>query len=218
MLCFNFLKCCKGDTGVDLDHLPSARAIELKKPSTKRVTLCSPMSTRPIPELEVSPSSSTSLAMFDFEAMISVPCGTNSFTDQDNFEDVDLSSSVTFSTPPIQARKFLSSPFEDHYEVGYNQAITCTNYSNDGGDSFASSPCSTAPSALFEQPSRINSYDTCPSPFSDEHEVENDVEYAPTSPASNSEYTQRAMEYQRGESLFLSMHFETYEHSLLTTA
>lgn len=203
MLFFDLLKCCKGDGGVNHDHLPPARAIELKKPNTKRITSCLPISSRPIPELDISPSSSTSLAMFDHESMISVPCGINSFTDQGKFEDVDLSSPVVFSTPLTQARKALSSPFNDHCEVGYTLAITSINCSTDdeAGDSFASSPCSTAPSILFEQGSRVSSYDTCPSPFSDEYEVDCDVEYAPTTPFSNNEYAQRAMEYQRGESL-----------------
>lgn len=158
--------------------------------------------------------------MFDFEAMISVPCGINSFTGQGNFEDVDLLTPVVFSAPPAQAREALSSPFEDHYEVGYTLAIaSITSFTDDKDeDSYASSPCSTAPSILFEQGSHASSYDTCPSPFGDEHEVEYDVQYAPTTPSSNNEYTQRAMEYQRGESLVFSMLLEIHEHQLLTTA
>ncbi|KAG9662305.1 hypothetical protein KCU64_g2035, partial [Aureobasidium melanogenum] len=80
MRCFNLLKCCKADTAGDLDCLPPARAIELKKTSPKRVNSFLPTSTRPIPELDVSPSSSTSMAMFDFEAMISIPPRINTHT------------------------------------------------------------------------------------------------------------------------------------------
>ncbi|KAG9604858.1 hypothetical protein KCU77_g1169, partial [Aureobasidium melanogenum] len=197
MRCFNLLKCCKSDTAGDLDCLPPARAIELKKLSAKRVNSFLPTSTRPISELDVSPSSSTSLAMFDYEAMISIPPRTNSFTTQGNFEDVDLSSPTIFSSPPSQARKVLSSPFGDRYKVAYTLAIDGTSSSDDYESSYTSTRCSTEPSVLFEEPSRVSSFDTCPSPFDDEHEVEQDIEYAPTAPSPNNEYTQRAMEYRR---------------------
>ncbi|KAG9568655.1 hypothetical protein KCU71_g2966, partial [Aureobasidium melanogenum] len=197
MRCFNLFKCCKSDTAGDLDCLPPACAIELKKPSAKRVNSFLPTSTRPIPELDVSPSSSTSLAMFDFQAVASVPSHINSFTAEGNFEDVDLSSPTIFSSPPSQARKILSSPFEDRYEVGYTLAIDGTSSSDDNESSYTSSSYTTEPSVLFEEPSRVSSFGTCPSPFDDEHEVEQDVEYAPTAPLPSNEYTQRAMEYQR---------------------
>ncbi|KAH0374113.1 hypothetical protein KCU65_g391, partial [Aureobasidium melanogenum] len=197
MFFFKLLKCCKGDTAADLDCLPPARAIELQKPSTKKVNSFLPTSTRPIPELDVSPSSSTSVAMFNFEAVISVPPRNNSFTEQGNFEDVDLSSPTIFSSPPSRARKTLSSPFEDHYEVGYSLAVDDTFSSDDNESSSASSSYSTEPSVLFEQADRTSSFSTCPSPFGDEHEVEQDIEYAPTTVSPNNEYAQRAMEYQR---------------------
>ncbi|CAD0090200.1 unnamed protein product [Aureobasidium mustum] len=217
MRCFNLFKCCKGDTGVDLDYLPPARAIELKKTGTKRVNSFLPISTKPIPELDVSPSSSTSLAMFDFEAITSVPFGINSFTAQGNFEDVDLSSPINFCSPPAQARKALSSPFEDRYEIDRTLAID-GNPSDDEEGSYSSSPCSTEPSVLFDQSSRVNSYNTCPSPFGDEHEFDYDVEYAPTTHPSKSEYTERALEYQRGKSFVSSLLSETHEQPLLTSA
>ncbi|KAG9697818.1 hypothetical protein KCU95_g3336, partial [Aureobasidium melanogenum] len=197
MFSFNLFKCCKGDTAGDLDCLPPARAIELQKPSPKKVNSFLPTSVRSIPELHVSPSSSTSVAMFDFEAMTSVPPRTNTFTVQGNFEDVDLSSPTIFSSPPSQARKLPSSPFEDQYEVGYSLAIDDASSPDDNESSYPSSPCSTVPSVLFEQADRTSSFSTCPSPFGDEHEVEQDIEYAPTTPSSINEYTRRAMEYQR---------------------
>lgn len=217
MRCFNLFKCCKGGTGVDLDYLPPARAIELKKTGTKRINSFLPISSKPIPELDVSPSSSTSLAMFDFAAITSVPFGINSFTAQGNFEDVDLSSPINFCSPPAQARKALSSPFEDHYEIDRTLAIN-GNPSGDEEGSYSSSPCSTEPSVLFDQSSRVNSWNTCPSPFGDEHEFDYDVEYAPTTHPSKSEYTERALEYQRGKFLVSSLLSETHEQPLLTTA
>ncbi|KAG9945974.1 hypothetical protein KCU85_g6875, partial [Aureobasidium melanogenum] len=197
MFSSNLFKCCKGDTAGDLDCLPPARAIELQKPSPKKVNSFLPTSVRSIPELDVSPSSSTSVAMFDFEAMTSVPPRTNTFTVQGNFVDVDLSSPTIFSSPPSQARKLPASPFEDQYEVGYSLAIDDASSSDDNESSYPSSPCSTAPSVLFEQADRTSSFSTCPSPFGDEHEVEQDIEYAPTTVSPNNEYAQRAMEYQR---------------------
>jgi hypothetical protein len=156
--------------------------------------------------------------MFDFQAMASVPSQINSFTAQGNFEDVDFSSPTIFSSPPSQARKLLSSPFEDRYEVGYTLTIDGTSSSDDDESSYTSSSYTTDPSVLFEEPSRVSSFGTCPSPFDDEHEVEQEVEYAPTAPLPSNEYTQRAMEYQRGELLISSMLCETHEHHLLTTA
>ncbi|KAH0344120.1 hypothetical protein KCU83_g8494, partial [Aureobasidium melanogenum] len=194
---FNLLRCRKSDTAGDFDCLPPARAIELKKPSPKRRNSFLPTSTRPIPELDVSPTSSTFMAMFDYAAMISVPPHTNSFTPQGKFEDIDLSSPTIFSPPPSQARKILSSPFEDHYGIGYSLAIDGASSSDDDESSYIFSRCSTEPSVLFEEPSRVSSFGTCSSPFDDEHEVEQDIEYAPTTPSPNNEYTQRAMEYQR---------------------
>ncbi|KAG9605387.1 hypothetical protein KCU77_g759, partial [Aureobasidium melanogenum] len=194
---FNLLKCCKDEAAGGFDCLPPARVIELKKPSPKRHNSFLPTSTRPIPELDVSPTSSTSMAMFDYEAMTSVPPRINSFTTQGNFEDVDLSSPAIFSSPPSQARKILSSPFEDHYEVGYTLAIDGTSSSEDDESSYTSSRCSTEPSVLFEEPGHVSSLGTCSSPFDDEHEVEQDIEYAPTTSSPNNEYTQRAMVYQR---------------------
>lgn len=208
----NLLKCCKSGTAVDLDYLRPARAIELKKPSRKRINSLLPTSIRPIPELDVSPSSSTSQAMFDFEAVISVPPHFNSFIAQANFEDVNLSSPTVFSSRPSQSRKLLSSPFEDQYEVSYTLAIDGTSSSEGDESSCTSSRCSTTPSVLFEQPDRTSSFSTCSSPFGDEHEVEREIDYAPTTASSNNEYTQRAMEYQRGESLASSILFETRGH------
>lgn len=218
MFSSNLFKCCKGDTAGDLDCLPPARAIELQKPSPKKVNSFLPTSVRSIPELDVSPSSSTSVAMFDFEAMTSVPPRTNTFTVQGNFVDVDLSSPTIFSSPPSQARKLPASPFEDQYEVGYSLAIDDASSSDDNESSYPSSPCSTAPSVLFEQADRTSSFSTCPSPFGDEHEVEQDIEYAPTTVSPNNEYAQRAMEYQRGESLASLTPVETHGKQLLTTA
>ncbi|KAK6001269.1 hypothetical protein QM012_002600 [Aureobasidium pullulans] len=194
---FNFFKCCKGSNDGDLDHLPPARPIELKNTSTKLVTTRLPTSTRAIPELDISPSSSTALAMFGSEAKISVSSCVNTFTSQGEFEDVDLSSHTIFSSPPAVASKVLASPFDDHYEVDYTLANAVPTTNGDEEGSYASSPCSSAPSAIFEQHSRISSFGTCPSPFDDEYEVEQNVEYAPTTPSSSNDYTERAMEYQR---------------------
>jgi hypothetical protein len=124
---------------------------------------------------------------------------TNSFTTHDTFEDVDLASPTMFANPP-KGRKTKASPFDDEHEV--ESALTITGHLNNGEElSHTSSVCSTAPLVPTKQ-SRPATPPGTPTSLDDGHTdvSETAVEYAPTTAPSGNEYTERAMEYQRGES------------------
>ena len=192
-------KCCFHGAAVESDVLPLVRVVSLD-PMPKSVTSHLPTSPRPIPQMEVSVSSSTSLAMFEHESIISIGSPHNSFTSNDTFEDVDLSTPIKFSNPP-KARKMVVSPFDDHHEVNNAENISGT-LNNENKVSQASSNGSNTPLISPKQSISATSLDICTSPFEDNKRVESEAEpeYAPTTPCSGSDYTERAMEYQRGKS------------------
>jgi hypothetical protein len=195
-------KCCKGSKGskritaVELDELPPARLVSVET-IPLRVTSYLPISPRPIPKLDVSASSSTSVAMFEHLSTTSMNTLTNSFTTHDTFVDGDLASPTVFPDPPKQ-RKTSPSPFDDQHEVNNTLAASSSLSKNtdDDKDFHASSSGSAAPLALSKQSGRVTSR------FGDEHglESEPEIEYAPTTPSPIYHYTERAMEYQRGKS------------------
>lgn len=199
----------------DPEVLPLVRIVSLNiMPQT--VTAHLPITTKPIPQLEVSVSSSTAVAMFEHECTLSMRSPHNSFTSNDTFEDVDLSTPTKFAVPP-KVRKAMASPFDDQHEI--DSTLVVSGSPNKGKEvSNACAPFSKSAIAIGKQPVRVAS------PFDDGHEVEPEtaVEYAPTTSYSGNEYTERALEYQRGESplpLSLSpkpMHGHTdFSHSLL---
>lgn len=193
MFTFKIFKCCMRGEEADPEVLPLVRIVSLNiMPQT--VTAHLPITTKPIPQLEVSVSSSTAVAMFEHECTLSMRSPHNSFTSNDTFEDVDLSTPTKFAVPP-KVRKAMTSPFDDQHEA--DSALITSGSPNKGKEvSDANSPCFKSTIALGKQPVRVAS------PFDDGHEVESEsaVEYAPTTPASGNEYTERALEYQRGES------------------
>ncbi|CAD0094224.1 unnamed protein product, partial [Aureobasidium vineae] len=191
-------KCCKIAGAAHSDETPAIRLITINKPVTKNAVSILPTPTKPIPQLDVSPSSSTSVAMLDHASISSINSPVNSFTINDDYENVDLASSIVFSTPPRKVRKALVSPFDDQHEVGYALAVTGSSFDNEDDFFYASSPCSTTPSVLFEQSSRINSFNTVASSVDSEVGDQYHVIYAPTTAAHEDEADQRAMEHQRG--------------------
>jgi hypothetical protein len=203
----SLLKCCKGSKGtkrsaaVELDNLLPSRLVSLEM-MPMRVTSYLPTSPRPIPQLDVSASSSTSIAMFEHLSTTSMNTLANSFTIHDTFEDVDLATPTVFAEPPKQRKTINASPFDDQHEVDNALVVVASLSKNtdDGKGSHASSSGSAVPLVFSKQSSRVTS------PFGDEHglDLELEVEYAPTTPSSVYDYTERAMEYQRGKS-YLSL-------------
>jgi hypothetical protein len=201
---FSFiLKCCKGSKGskgsaaVELDELPPVRLVSVE-PMPLRITSVLPTSPRPIPQLDVSASSSTSVAMSDHMSTTSMKTLTNSFTTHDTFEDVDLATPTVFADPPKQRKTTNASPFDDQHEAD-NALVIAASLFNEDKNSYPSCASDT-PFVSSKQSGRVTS------PFGDEHglESEAEMEYAPTTPSSIHDYTERAMEYQRGKS-YLSL-------------
>jgi hypothetical protein len=193
------LQCCKpsksskGSAAVELDELPPVRFISLEN-MPMRITSFLPTSPRPIPQLDVSASSSTSVAMFDHLSTTSMNTLANSFTIHDSFEDVDLATPTVFADPPKQRKTINTCPFDDQLEVNNNLAIS-SSLSNDDKGSYPSCTSDT-PFVSSKQSDRVTS------PFDDEHglESESEIEYAPNTPSSIHDDTERALEYQRGKS------------------
>lgn len=193
MSIFDILKCCMRGEVEDCEVLPLVRVVSLNI-MPKSITSHLPILTKPVPQLHVSVSSSTAVALFDHESNVSMRSPHNSYTSNDTFEDVDLSTPTKFATPP-KVRKAIASLFDDQHEA--DSASVVSGSLNKGKEvSDASSPCPKSATALGKQPVHVAS------PFDDGHEVELEsaVEYAPTTSYSGNEYTERAMEYQRGES------------------
>jgi hypothetical protein len=187
---FSFiLKCYKSHAAAaELDELPPARplSIEMMLLST---TSYLPITPKPIPQLEVSISSSTSYAMFEHISTARMKLSTNSFISNDAFEDVDLATPTNFAEPHKQLKSTTASPFDEQHEVD-NALVVSSSLSHimdDDNDLHAAS---------CKQLGRVAS------PFGDEHGLESEpsVEYAPTTHSSVHDYTERAMEYQRGMS------------------
>jgi hypothetical protein len=191
-------KCFKRDNGAISDDLPAPRAVSLEL-MPLRVNCHLPTTPKPIPELDVSVSTSTSLAMFEHMSVTSMKSPANSFTTNDTFEDVDLSTPTNFAEPP-KGRNTKASPFGDEHEVD-SALIMKGHLNNDDEVSHTSSVCSTAP-LVFTKQSRPVTPPGTPTSLDDGHEVVSEpaVEYAPTTAASGNDYTERAMEYQRGKS------------------
>lgn len=206
MFIFNFLKGCFGGEDNDIEYLPLARTA-MPKPMPMNVTSYLPISARPIPEVDVSASSSTAIAMFEHEAIASMGSPHNSFTSNDTFEDVDLSTPVKFATPP-KVLKIVTCPFNDQHEIN-NILVVSGPLHNGVKVSHMSSTCSSTPPTDYKQPARVAP------PFDDEHEVESEpeVEYAPTTPSPGSDYAERALEYQRGKFLSISVSSSMNEHA-----
>jgi hypothetical protein len=201
MFTFKIFKCCMRREEADPEVLPLVRIVSLNI-MPMNITSHLPVTAKPIPQLEVSVSSSTAVAMFEHESTISMRSPHDSYTSNDTFEDVDLSTPTKFATPP-KVRKAMSSPVDDQHEA--NSSLIVSGSLNKGKEvSDASTPCSMSSIARGKQPIRVAS------PFDDGHEVESEsaIEYAPTTPASENDYTERALEYQRGESFPLSSLFE----------
>lgn len=212
MSIFKFLKrCFRGDEH-DSELLPLARMAN-PKPMPMSITSHLPISAKPIPHIDVSASSSTSAAMFEHEAIVSISSPHNSFTSNDTFEDVDLSTPTKFATPP-KARKLGSSPFDDQHEVDSTLVISVSikNGNHDNKVPNASYRSLNTLLVPAKQSTPVAGSDICTSPFDDKHEVESEikVEYAPTTPSSVSDYAERAMEYQRGKLSSSSLLCEIY--------
>ncbi|CAD0112303.1 unnamed protein product [Aureobasidium uvarum] len=198
MSIFKFLVCCKIAGAANSDDTPAIRLITIKKLVTKKAVSSIPTSTKPIPQ---------SVAMLD-HASISIYCPIDSFTINDNFEKVNLASPIVFSAPPRKARKALASPSDDQHEARYALAVAGSSFDNENDLSYASSPCSTTPSVLFEQSSRINSFNTVASSVNNEDDEQHNIVYAPTTVAPEDEAAQRAMEHQRGNVEYQNLHRE----------
>ena len=223
MAIFKFIKHCFCDEDNDSETFPLVR-IAMSKRMPMDITSYLPISPRPIPQLDVTVSSSTSIAMFEHESIASMGSRHNSFTSNGTFDDVDLSTPTKFAQPP-KARKVITSPFSDQHEI---QTTLFTpdsthNINKNGDEVFNASICSS--NALLVSGKQLTppaSSDVDTSPFDDEHGVESEleVEYAPTTPSSEDYDTERAMEYQRGKSpsppsLFESMYSHAdFNHSL----
>jgi hypothetical protein len=190
-------KCFKRDAGVVADNPPAARAVNVEL-MPLRVACHLPTTPKPIPELDVSVSTSTSLAMFEHMSVTSMKSTTNSFTTHDTFEDVDLASPTMFADPP-KGRNTKASPFGDEHQVD-SALIIKGHLNNDDEVSHTSSVCSTAPLVFTKQYRPVTPPGTRTS-LDDGHKdvSEPAVGYAPTTAASDNEYTERAMEYQRGK-------------------
>jgi hypothetical protein len=192
------LQCCKGSkrskrsAAVEFNDLPPVRLISFET-MPLRITSFLPTSPRPVPQLNVSASSSTSVAMFDHMSNTSMKTLTNSFTTHDTFEDVDLATPTVFADPPKQRKTINASLFDDQHEVDNNLAVS-SSLNNDDKGSYPSRTSDT-PFVLAKQSAWVAF------PFGDEHglESEPEVEYAPATPSSVHDYTERAMEYQRGK-------------------
>jgi hypothetical protein len=207
---------CFGCFGAAFDSEPEEMVEEVEMVPVRRARMVYiktvrthlPIKPQLVPTLDVSVSSSTSTAMFDSARISAVAESsplTNPFTSPfgDEFEDVDLSDPITFSAPPKEALKASPaskqsvqvdfaleprvSPFDDQFE------------SDDAADS-------DDDKTLCDHNVEADAdYELCSSPFSDQCSVESqpEVVYAPTSSYPADEYTQRAMEYQRGKSTLL---------------
>lgn len=201
MTIFNFIKSCFCEEDNDPETLPLVR-IAMPKCKPMNITSYLPISARPIPQLDVTISSSTSIAMFEHESIASMGSRHNSFTSNGTFDDVDLSTPTKFAQPP-KARKVITSPFSDQHEIENTLFApdSTHNINYNGKEVSNASICSS--NALFipgKQLIPTASSDVGASPFDDEHGAEPEVEFAPTSPSSEDYDTERAMEYQRGKS------------------
>lgn len=201
MAIFKILKrCFCEEDNDDCVTLPLVH-IAMPKPMPMNVISYLPISARPIPQLDVSVSSSTAIAMFEHESIASMDSRHNSFTSSGTFDDVDLSTPTKFTQPP-KARKVISCPFSDEHEISNTLSApdSTHNTSNYGDEVFNASICgSNALLVPGKQLVPASSSDVCTSPFDDEHEAQSEVEFAPTTPSSEDYDTERAMEYQRGK-------------------
>jgi len=215
MTIFKFIKHCFCEEDNDPETLPLVR-IAMPKRMPMNITSYLPISARPIPQLDVTVSSSTSIAMFEHESIASMGSRHNSFTSNGTFDDVDLSTLTKFAQPP-KARKFISSPFSDEHEIpNTHSAPDSTHNISNSGDkvSNASHHASDALLALGKQLTPPASSDVGATPFDDDHEAESEVEFAPTTPSFEDYDTERAMEYQRGKSPSPTSLFESmYSHA-----
>jgi hypothetical protein len=192
-------KCFKCGTGAVNDDLPAPRAVSVELMPI-RVPCHLPTTPKPIPELDVSVSTSTSIAMFEHKSVTSMNTLTNSFTTHDTFEDVDLATPTNFAEPP-KGRKTKASPFGDEHEVSNSMDISDAIPNNDDQATHASSVYSTTPLVLTNQSRPITPPGT-PISMDNGPEVVSEpvTEYAPTTASTGNDYTERAMEYQRGKS------------------
>jgi len=215
MTIFNFIKHCFCDEDNDSETFPLVR-IAMPKRMPMNVISYLPISPKPIPQLDVSVSSSTSIAMFEHESIASMGSRHNSFTSNGTFDDVDLSTPTKFDQPP-KARKVITSPFSDQHEIQTTLFApdSTHNISNSGYEvSNASHRASDALLVPAKQLKLTASSDVGASPFDDEHEAESEVEYASTTPSSEDYDTERATEYQRGKSPSPPSLFESmYSHA-----
>jgi hypothetical protein len=126
MFFFKIFKCCLRGDANDSEVLPLVR-IASPQPMPMGATSHLPVSSRPIPQLDVSVSSSTSVAMFEHESIGSMRSSHNSFTSNDTFEDVDLSLPTKFSDPS-KTRKVIFSPFDDQHKL--KSTLSTPGYTN----------------------------------------------------------------------------------------
>lgn len=204
MFFIKLFKYCFGGVDNEPEVLPLMR-IANPKPMPVNVTCHLPISAKPpIPQLDVSASSSTSTAMFEYESIASMGSPHSSFMSNDTFDDVDLSTIIKFCAPP-KARKLSLSPCDDQYETESDLVTpgSLKNLNRDDQVPNVTTIDSIPLLAHTKQSTPTTSFNICTSPFDDKHHVESDaeieIEYAPTTPSSGSDYAERAMYYQRGK-------------------
>ncbi|KAI5208160.1 hypothetical protein E4T39_01469 [Aureobasidium subglaciale] len=196
----NLFKCRKrAVAGNHFDDLPPPRVVLLPKSFFEKSSSVLPICAIPVPNFDVSISSSTSLAMFEDIRTTRVRSRLSSLS--------DLSTPFNFCPVPINVCKAVGANVgKINNEVTYSVATRGSSFDNDikSDDDSAFDPCSTSTSASLIE--RIDSAISSASSFGDHHGVESLFEpildYAPTTPTSPNEYTERAMEYQRVILLF----------------
>ncbi|KAI5271110.1 hypothetical protein E4T47_05617 [Aureobasidium subglaciale] len=215
---FSLFKCCKpAATGNHFDDLPPPRVVLVNRIVFEKSNSVVPICATPVPKFNVSISSSTSLAMFEDARTARIRSRLSSSSDSStlsNFCSVSISTRRTFNSSindgisDDNAHALATKGFSFNNEVDHTLATKGFSLHDDDEDNdhTASRPSSTSTSPT--QVERVDPATVCVSPFGDEHKGESEplsetfVEYAPTTPSSNNEYTERAMEYQRVSLLF----------------
>ncbi|KEQ92551.1 hypothetical protein AUEXF2481DRAFT_42986 [Aureobasidium subglaciale EXF-2481] len=210
---FDLFKCCKpAATENHFDDLPPSRVVLVNQTILEKSNSVVPIYAIPVPKFDVSISSSTSLTMFEDARTTRVRSRLSSSSDSStlsNFCSVSMgtrrtsNSSINDGTKNKVAHVLAIKGFS--LNDGVDHTLATEGFSlhadDEENDHTASSLSSTSTSPT--QVERVNPATACVSPFGDEHKEEFEplsetfVEYAPTTPSWNNEYTERAMEYQR---------------------
>ncbi|KAI5244661.1 hypothetical protein E4T43_03596 [Aureobasidium subglaciale] len=200
---FNLFKCCKSIApGNHIDDLPPPRVVLLNQTIFEKSNSVVPICAIAVPRFDVSISSSTSLAMFEDARTARIRSRLSSSSDSSTLSN--------FCSVSISTRRTSYSSINDGISDDNAHALATKGFSlhddDEDNDHTASRPSSTSTSPTQVEP--VDPATVCVSPFGDEHKDESEplsetfVEYAPTTPSSNNEYTERAMEYQRVSLLF----------------